>query len=239
WQTASYDPATNLVFYGTGDAFPSFDPEFRPGDNLFTASTIALDADTGKIVWYFQETPNEHWDFDTPSPKMLYEVNINGENRKVVANFSRNGYYYTLDRSNGQFIRADQYQEKITWTKGIDPKTGKPVDYDPTKDVQTYAGIGVRRAKRGEEACPWWNGSPTFFPPTLDAKRGIAYVAGAEGCISRTLDKTPLGEKKDHGGPPPGCRGDGPGTAHRAAGGVGRKNRKKLRKGTVQPASRA
>src|SRR5262249_37874805 len=95
WQTASYDPATNLVFYGTGDAFPSFDPEFRPGDNLFTASTIALDADTGKIVWYFQETPNEHWDFDTPSPKMLYEVNLNGETRKVVANFSRNGYYHT------------------------------------------------------------------------------------------------------------------------------------------------
>ncbi len=57
WQTASYDPATNLLYLGTGDAFPSFDPQFRPGDNLFTASTIALDADTGKIVWYFQETP--------------------------------------------------------------------------------------------------------------------------------------------------------------------------------------
>ena len=107
WQTASYDPATNLLFYGTGDAFPSFDPEFRPGDNLFTASTIALDADTGKIVWYFQETPNEHWDFDTPSPKMLYEVSVNGETRKVVANFSRNGFFYTLDRASGQFMRAD------------------------------------------------------------------------------------------------------------------------------------
>src|SRR6266545_6605651 len=216
WQTASYDPATNLVFYGTGDAFPSFDPEFRPGDNLFTASTIALDADTGKIVWYFQETPNEHWDFDTPSPKMLYEVNINGENRKVVANFSRNGYYYTLDRSNGQFIRADQYQEKITWTKGIDQKTGKPVDYDPSKDVQAYAGIGVRRGKRGEEACPWWNGSPTFFPPTLDAKRGVAYVAGAEGCISATASKTPMDENKDYVGLPPCCNEQGRVTAHGA-----------------------
>jgi len=216
WQTASYDPATNLVFYGTGDAFPSFDPEFRPGDNLFTASTIALDADTGKIVWYFQETPNEHWDFDTPSPKMLYEVSINGETRKVVANFSRNGYYYTLDRNNGQFLRADQYQEKITWTKGIDPKTGKPVDYDPTKDVQTYAGIGVRRAKRGEEACPWWNGSPTFFPPTLDAKRGVAYVAGAEGCISGTASKTPMDENKDYVGLPPCCTEQGRVTAHGA-----------------------
>jgi alcohol dehydrogenase (cytochrome c) len=235
WQTASYDPATNLVFYGTGDAFPSFDPEFRPGDNLFTASTIALDADTGKIVWYFQETPNEHWDFDTPSPKMLYEVNINGENRKVVANFSRNGYYYTLDRTNGQFLRADQYQEKITWTKGIDPKTGKPVDYDPTKDVQLYAGVGVRRGKRGEEACPWWNGSPTFFPPTMDAKRGIAYVAGAEGCISGTLSKTPMDENKDYVGLPPCCSEHGRITAHGALWAIDVKSGKVLGKETFQP----
>ena len=197
WQTASYDPATNLVYYGTGDAFPSFDPEFRPGDNLFTASTIALDADTGKIVWYFQETPNEHWDFDTPSPKMLYEVNINGETRKVVANFSRNGFYYTLDRANGQFLRADQYQEKVTWTKGIDPKTGKPVDYDPTKDVQVYAGIGVRRGKPGEELCPWWNGSPTFFPPTYgrQAQRGLC--GGRRGLHLRARSiKTPMDENQ-------------------------------------------
>jgi len=235
WQTASYDPATNLVFYGTGDAFPSFDPEFRPGDNLFTASTIALDADTGKIVWFFQETPNEHWDFDTPSPKMLYEVNINGENRKVVANFSRNGYYYTLDRSNGQFIRADQYQEKITWTKGIDQKTGKPVDYDPSKDVQAYAGIGVRRGKRGEEACPWWNGSPTFFPPTLDAKRGVAYVAGAEGCISATASKTPMDENKDYVGLPPCCTEQGRITAHGALWALDLKTGKILGKATFQP----
>jgi alcohol dehydrogenase (cytochrome c) len=166
WQTASYDPQSNLVFFGTGDAFPSFDPEFRPGDNLFTASTLALDADTGKIVWYFQETPNEHYEFDTPSPKMLYETTINGEPRKVVANFSRNGFYYTLDRASGQFLRADQYQGKVTWTKGIDPKTGRPLDYDPTRDVQAYAGTGVMRGKPAEESCPWHSGSPTFYPPT-------------------------------------------------------------------------
>ncbi len=235
WQTASYDPATNLLYYGTGDAFPSFDPEFRPGDNLFTASTIALDADTGKIVWYFQETPNEHWDFDTPSPKMLYEVNVNGETRKVVANFSRNGYYYTLDRANGQFLRADQYQAKITWTKGIDAKTGKPLDYDPTKDVQLYAGIGVRRGKRGEEACPWWNGSPTFFPPTLDAKRGVAYVAGAEGCISGTLNKTALDEKKDYVGLPPCCSEHGRVTATGALWAMDLKTGKVIGKETFQP----
>ena len=216
WQTASYDPATNLVYYGTGDAFPSFDPEFRPGDNLFTASTIALDADTGKIVWYFQETPNEHWDFDTPSPKMLYEVSVNGETRKVVANFSRNGFYYTLDRTNGQFLRADQYQEKVNWTKGIDPKTGKPVDYDPNRNVQLYAGVGGMRGKPGQEACPWYNGSPTFFPPTLDQKRMIAYVGGAEGCWAGTNVKTPLEEAKDYVGLPPCCQEQGRVTAHGA-----------------------
>jgi alcohol dehydrogenase (cytochrome c) len=235
WQSGSYDPGTNLVYYGTGDAFPSFDPQFRPGDNLFTASTIALDADTGKITWYFQETPNEHWDFDTPSPKMLYDVNINGENRKVVANFSRNGYYYTLDRNNGQFLRADQYQEKITWTKGIDPKTGKPVDYNPNSPVQVYAGVGVMREKPGQESCPWWNGAPTFFPPTLDAKRGIAYVGGAEGCISSTAVKSPMDEKKDYVGLPPCCTEQGRITAHGALWAMDLKTGKVINKATFQP----
>jgi alcohol dehydrogenase (cytochrome c) len=216
WQTGSFDPATNLLYYGTGDAFPTFDPEFRPGDNLYTASTIAFDADTGKIVWAFQETPNEHWDFDTPSPKMLYETTINGETRKVVANFSRNGFYYTLDRSSGQFLRADQYQEKVSWTKGIDQKTGKPVDYDPKRDVQLYAGIGALRGKPGQEACPWWSGSPTFFPPTFDPKRMIAYVAGGEGCTAGYLIKTPMDESKDWVGLRMCCQEVGRAAAHGA-----------------------
>lgn len=216
WQTASYDPATNLLYFGTGDAFPTFDPEFRPGDNLYTASTLAVDADTGRIAWYFQETPNEHWDFDTPSPKMLYETTINGETRKVVANFSRNGFYYTLDRASGQFVRADQYQEKVTWTKGIDPKTGRPADYDPASDVQRYAGIGQRRAKPGQEACPWYNGAPTFFPPSFDAKRMIAYVSGAEGCSGGTIVRTPMDENKDWVGLRMCCQEQGRGSAHGA-----------------------
>ena len=216
WQTASFDPATNLVYYGTGDAFPTFDPEFRPGDNLYTASTLALDADTGKIVWFFQETPNEHWDFDTPSPKMLYQTMINGELRKVVGNFSRNGFYYTLDRSTGQFLRADQYQEKVTWTKGIDPKTGRPVDYDASRDVQLYAGVGTLRDKPGRESCPWWSGSPTFFPPTFDAKRQIAYASGGEGCTSGYVIKTPMDETKDWVGLRMCCQETGRATAHGA-----------------------
>jgi len=216
WQTGSFDPATNLLYYGTGDAFPTFDPEFRPGDNLYTASTIAFDADTGKIVWAFQETPNEHWDFDTPSPKMLYETTIGGETRKVVANFSRNGFFYTLDRTSGQFLRADQYQEKVSWTKGIDQKTGKPVDYDPNRDVQLYAGIGALRGKPGQEACPWWSASPTFFPPTFDAKRMIAYVACGEGCTAGYSIKTPMDESKDWVGKRMCCQEVGRAAAHGA-----------------------
>src|ERR1043166_912532 len=239
WQTASYDPDTNLVYYGTGDAFPTVDPEFRPGDNLYSASTIALDADTGKIVWYFQEVPNEHWDFDTPSPKMLYEVNVNGETRKVAANFSRNGFFDPLARAAGQFLRADQYQEKVPWTKGIDAKTGKPLDYDPTRDVQVYAGVGALRGKRGEESCPWWGGAPTFFPPTLDAARGIAYVAGAEGCITGRAIKTPMDETKDYVGQRPCCAEGGRVNAHGALWALDLKNGKVVAKDTFQLANQS
>jgi hypothetical protein len=164
---------------------------------------------------------------------MLYETTINGETRKVVANFSRNGFYYTLDRGNGQFIRADQFQEKVTWTKGIDPKTGKPLDYDPTKNVQLYAGVGVMRGKPGQESCPWWNGSPTFFPPTLDARKSIAYVAGAEGCISTTISKSPMVESKDYVGLPPCCTEQGRITAHGAIWAMDLKTGKLINKVTL------
>ena len=137
--------------------------------------------------------------------------------------------------TNGQFLRADQYQEKVTWTKGIDAKTGKPLDYDPTKDVQVYAGVGVMREKPGQESCPWWNGSPTFFPPTLDAKRMIAYVAGAEGCISSTAVKTPMDEKKDYIGLPPCCTEQGRITAHGALWAMDLKTGKIVGHATFQP----
>jgi alcohol dehydrogenase (cytochrome c) len=147
---------------------------------------------------------------------MLYEVTVNGETRKVVANFSRNGFFYTLDRASGQFIRGDQYQEKVTWTKGLDPKTGRPVDYNPDTPVQVYAGTGAMRGKAAQTDCPWWGGAPTFFPPTFDQKRMIAYVAGAEGCVTGTAEKNPLDENKDYVGRPPCCSQGGKAAAHGA-----------------------
>src|SRR5207244_931133 len=87
----------------------------------------AVDADNGKIVWYFQYTPNDAYDYDEVGSQMIYDITINGEPRKVLGHFGRNGFYYTLDRTNGSFISAAQYVKNLNWTKGIDPKTGKPV----------------------------------------------------------------------------------------------------------------
>ena len=131
WQTGSYDPATRLTIWGTGNPSPDFDPMARPGDNLYTNSVVALDIDTGKLVWHFQYTPNDSWDYDEVGIHTLHDVTINGETRKAVSHFARNGFYYTLDRNNGSFIAGSQYVNDLNWTKGLDPKTGKPVEYNP------------------------------------------------------------------------------------------------------------
>jgi alcohol dehydrogenase (cytochrome c) len=222
---------------GTGDAFPSYDPEFRPGDNLFSASNIAIDVDTGKMKWYFQETPNEHWDMDTPNSKMLYEVDIGGTKRKVVGDFSRNGFYYTLDRSTGQFISANQFQEKVTWTAGIDAKTGRPVDYNPAGGVQPYAIDGGLRGKPSKAMCPHWGGAPTFYPPTFDADRMMAYAAAAEGCNAGTAITTPMDDKKDYVGQNACCFQQGPTDQHGAIWGMDVKTGKVSVKTTYEIAS--
>ena len=104
WQTGSYDPATKLTIWGTGQPVPMFDPEYRPGDNLFTNSTLAFDINTGKMKWYFQYTPGDFLDYDEIGINQLIDTKVNGEDRKIVAHFGRNGFFYTLDRNNGQFI---------------------------------------------------------------------------------------------------------------------------------------
>ena len=135
WYVGAYDPATNLMYWGTGQPTPMFDADYRPGDNLYTNSTLAIDADTGKIVWYFQYTPNDKFDYDEVGSQMIYDITINGESRKVLGHFGRNGFFYTLDRINGSFISAAQYVKNLNWTKGIDPETGKPLEYDPSKKI--------------------------------------------------------------------------------------------------------
>ncbi len=191
WQTGSYDPATNLTIWGTGQPVPMFDPEYRPGDNLFTNSTIAFDVNTGKMKWYFQYTPGDFMDYDEIGINQLINTKVNGEDRKMIAHFGRNGFFYTLDRDNGQFISSHQYAEKVNWTDGIDPKTGKPVDYDPSKDLQTYKiGAPSRRQQGKIEFCPNMQGGVNYFPTTYSPLTHLSYGGGIEGCTVAAPDPT-------------------------------------------------
>ena len=165
WQTGSYDPTTNLTIWGTGQPVPMFDPEYRPGDNLFTNSTVGFDVNTGKMKWYFQYTPGDFLDYDEVGINQLIDTKINGEDRKILAHFSRNGFFYTLDRTNGQFVQSQQYADRLNWTDGIDPKTGKPVEYDPKKDLQTYKiGAAVAAPAREDDWLPRLPGWRELLP---------------------------------------------------------------------------
>jgi alcohol dehydrogenase (cytochrome c) len=201
WYVGAYDPATNLMYWGTGQPTPMFDAEYRPGDNLYTNSTLAINADTGKIVWYFQYTPNDKFDYDEVGSQMIYDVTINGEPRKVLGHFGRNGFYYTLDRTNGSFISAAQYFTNVNWTKGIDPKTGKPVEYDPSKKLQQYA-VASSRTSGEVDVCPDVQGGVNFFPTAWNPLKHLAYGAGIDGCAQLKVDETRMGGPFWNGGIP-------------------------------------
>jgi alcohol dehydrogenase (cytochrome c) len=186
WQTGSYDPVTRLTYWGTGNPVPQYDPQSRPGDNLYTDSVVALNIDTGKLVWYFQYTPNDSWDYDEVGVHMLYDETINGRPRKVVSHFGRNGFFYSLDRVNGSFIKGAQYVNDLNWTKGLNPETGKPVEYSPKLDVQIYNPVA--RALRGDpekRTCPTWHGGIAHQPTAYNPVKHIAYGVGIEGCFSQ------------------------------------------------------
>ncbi len=174
WTEPSYDPATNLIYVGTANPVHMFDPQGRPGDNLYTNCIIALDADTGQLKWYFQTVPNEAWDYDAVAITQLYDTTIGGEMRKVLSQTNRNGFFYTLDRTNGQFVIGKPFTT-VNWTSGLDAKTGRPLDYDATKTVQDYAGLAVRYGKKAVDVRPAHYGMPTMMPNTYDPGRGLVY----------------------------------------------------------------
>ncbi len=185
--TGSYDPSTNLTYWGSGNPVPGYDAHYRPGDNLYTSSALAFDAATGKIAWWHQYTPNDNRDYDETGTHILIDTKVNGEDRKVVSHAGRNGFNYTFDRGNGQFIRAVQYVKQVTWTKGIDPKTGKPVEYDPTKDFQVYAeGDKVNDDKATRRVCPDVAGGNNYWPASYSQKTRLLYIPTLEGCANVT-----------------------------------------------------
>ena len=188
--TGSYDPATNLTYWGSGNPAPRYNSAYRPGDNLFTDSTIAFNADSGKMQWYFQYTPNDIHDYDASGSQIIVDTKVNGDDRKIISLANRNGFQYSFDRLNGQFLKSVQYAEKVNWTKGIDPKTGKPVDYDPTKDVQIYNNDWKGGTDKMVNSCPDVHGGTNFWPPSYSEKTHLLYIAGDEGCADITPDRT-------------------------------------------------
>ena len=216
WTTGAYDPAQRVTIWGTANPVPMFDVEFRPGDNLFTDSVVAFDIDTGKMKWYFQYVPNEGWDYDENGTHMLYDLDIGGQPRKVVGHYGRNGFYYQIDRTNGQFINANQYTYDLNWTKGIDPKTGKPAEYDATKAVQTYvpaAQITRATGLNRQLVCPTATGGVRWQPTAYNPSTKIAYAGSQEGCSANGVAvEAPVG--------PAGGNPKGAGQVYTAGGGT-------------------
>ena len=187
--TGSYDPATNISYWGAGNPTPKYDSSYRPGDNLFTNSAISYDPDTGAMNWYFQFTPGDMWDYDEVGTHILIDGNVAGEPRKLITHSARNGFLYTMDRFNGQTVLAKPYME-VNWTKGIDQKTGKPLDYDPTKDIQTYAGIGnLVPGEPLKRVCPSQAGGNNYWPSSYSPKTKLLYIPALSNCVTVTIDR--------------------------------------------------
>ena len=189
WITGSYDPATNQVIWGTGNPVPMFDPTYRPGDNLYTNSMISWNPDSGNMNWYFQYVPGDMWDYDEAHSHILIDGQVGGQPRKLITHSARNGFLYTFERSNGQTLLAKPYVENINWTKGIDQKTGKPVDYDPSKDLQVYSGMQNQTlADPTKRLCPSMSGGNNYWPAAYSQKTKLLYIPSMSSCNEVTLD---------------------------------------------------
>lgn len=147
WDGMAYDPDENLLYFGTGNG-ATWSSDVRNGgdprhlDNLYIASIVAVNADTGELKWYYQCTPGDEWDYDAIQHLLLADVQINGRTRKIITQANKNGYFYVLDRTNGQFISAAEMSQ-VSWATGIDPKTGRPnihpeAMYSSTRGTTVY-----------------------------------------------------------------------------------------------------
>src|ERR1700730_7146777 len=190
WVTGTYDVDTNQTIWGTGNPVPMFDPTYPPRDNLYTNSAISWDPDTGAMNWYFQYTPGDMWDFDEVGTHILIDGQVAGQPRKLITHSARNGYLYTMDRHNGQMVGAKPYMDNVNWTKGIDQKTGKPLDYDPTKDIQTYAGVGnLTPGAALKKVCPSIAGGNNYWPSSYSRNTKLIYIPAMTACVAVSIDR--------------------------------------------------
>ena len=169
WMTGTYDPDLNTVYWTTSNAAPDFVDDSRPGDDLYTACVLALDADTGEIKWYFQFTPHDLFDFDANETPVLADIVENGVKKRLLFQANRNGFFYVLDRTNGKFLGATQFVKKMNWAKGVDA-TGRPI---LTGRVPTPQGTYI---------CPGIDGATNWFAPSYNPASGLFYVVALESC---------------------------------------------------------
>jgi quinohemoprotein ethanol dehydrogenase len=167
WDGIAYDPKTNLVFFGTGNGAPWNSAYRSPagGDNLFIASIVAVNADSGEYVWHYQETPGERWDYDATPPIMLATLKINGADRDVLMQASKNGLFYVLDRASGHVLAADKFVD-ANWVTHVDLKTGRPAE-NPNSDYTKGKPVIV---------FPSGVGGHNFNPMSLSARTGLVYL---------------------------------------------------------------
>jgi alcohol dehydrogenase (cytochrome c) len=188
WVTGSYDVATNQMLWGTGNPVPMYNPYYRPGNNLYTNSLISWDPDTGKMNWFHQYVPGDMWDYDEVGTHILIDGQVAGQAHKLVTHAARNGFLYTFERTNGQTLLAKPYMEEITWTKGIDQKTGLPVDYDPTKDIQVYSGLQNQTlTDRTKRICPSHEGGNNYWSASYSQRTRLLYIPSRPTCNEVTM----------------------------------------------------
>ena len=168
WLTGSYDPATNVLYWGTGNP-GSWQADQHPGDNLWTDSMLALDPDTGKIKWGYQYTPNDAWDYDGMATPILVDTKIDGADVKAAVVSNRNGFFYAIDRTDGRFLYAMPLVEGINWTTGLDSKTGKPTINEAMKPKADGKAVQL--------IVPGLEGGTNWFPPAYDPSLGLMFVA--------------------------------------------------------------
>lgn len=171
WDTIVYDPQLDLVYTGTGNgtAWYRVLRSAGEGDNLYLASILALRASDGELVWHFQVTPGDNWDYDATQPLMLADLDIGGRKRKIVMQASKNGFFYVLDRQTGEFLSAKPFVNSVTWASGVDPKTGRPIE-SPT----AYAGTAPVLVS------PDTIGGHNWYPMAFSPATHLVYVPARE-----------------------------------------------------------
>jgi alcohol dehydrogenase (cytochrome c) len=193
WMTGTYDPELNLTYWSTGNPWPDYYGGGRRGANLYTDSIVALDADTGKLKWYFQFTPHDTHDWDAQSIPVLVDLPYEGKTRKLLLHPNRNGYFYLLDRETGQYLTAHPFVDLLNWAKGID-KEGKPIELpemEPTAE--------------GRRVCPSTRGASNWMAPSWDPKLKLMFVPTLEQCdlyVSTMHNPEPMHDLMAGGGGP-------------------------------------